>query len=120
MTAAAAIAAANKLRPDNFTSETKLKWLTDLENRIYNELYSKRKNDGSFTAPESLSGDSVLFAPAPYDEMYVLYICCITDFYRAEYDRYNNDSRMFDTMYADFCSWYANGHEYLKVEQLKG
>ena len=37
---------------------------------------------------------------APHDEIYVLYLCSLIDFYHAEYERYANDNALFDALYA--------------------
>ena len=110
MTVNEAIEAADELRPNTIPKQQKLKWLNDLERRIYNEIYLTHEHeDIPFTDFDSFADDTGLFSPPPYDELYILRLCAMTDFYNAEYDRYNNDIKLLDSLYTAFARlWHAH------------
>ena len=43
--------------------------------------------------------------------MYLLYLCSMIDFANAEYDRYNNDMAMLESVYGDYERYFNNTHE---------
>ncbi len=102
---------ADKLRPNSFTADEKTDWLKDFENRIYNEIYSTHKCDIPFTDVAGVREETELFVTSPYDEMYVLYLCSMVDFANAEYDRYNNDMTMLESVYGDYERYFNNTHK---------
>lgn len=120
MTAKEAIAAAGQLRPDNFTDSEKLNWIKSLEGRIFSEIVNGREGAESFPDINKITADSELFAPKPYEEIYLLYICLMSDFYRAEYNRYNNDSLLFNSLFRDFSIQYAKAHPWKKISRITG
>lgn len=101
----------DRLRPNSFTKEEKKDWLCDFESRIYNEVYSTHKCDIPFTDIGNMTEETELFVTSPYDEMYVLYLCSMVDFANAEYDRYNNDMTMLESVYGDYERYFNNTHE---------
>ncbi len=107
MTVQNAIEKADRLRPNSVLHSDKEQWLFDMENRIYNEVYSRHRGDErEFTDLEHFSDISVLFLKSPYDEIYVHYLCANIDYINAEYDRYNNDSIMVQSLYGDYQKHY--------------
>lgn len=120
MTVAEAIAQASQLRPDDIPGEVKLCWLKNLEKRIFEEIVKGRKDEEKFPDREVFTTDSELFAPEPYHEIYLLYICLMSDFYRAEYTRYNNDSLLFNSLLRDFSIQYAKKHPWNGVSKITG
>lgn len=112
MTVKEAIATADEMRPNSLESAVKQKWLSDLEHRIYSEIYLTHENeDIPFTDFDSFGNETVLFAPPPYDELYTLQLCAMLDFYHAEYDRCNNDTKLFDSLYTAFARLWHAQHE---------
>lgn len=100
------------MRPNSLSADRKIKWLCDIEDRIYNEIYLTHKHDDiPFTDFDRYGENTTLFAPPPYDELYVLYLLAMTDFYHAEYDRYNNDIRPFESLYSAFSALWHREHE---------
>lgn len=120
MIAAEAITAAAQLRPDNIPDNVKLGWLRELEGRIFSEIVKGRKGEEKFPSTDSMSMTTALFAIKPYEEIYILYICLMSDFYRAEYTRYNNDSLLFNSLFRDFSIQYAKSHPWSKNTIITG
>lgn len=121
MTVKSAIDTADEIRPNSFSQELKINWIAAFERRIYNEIFAVHKNaDAEFTDTDNLTEGTVLFAPAPYDEAYVLHLCAMMDFYNAEYSRYNNDKMLLDALYSDFCKWYNRNYESISTDRIIG
>ena len=120
MTIKEAIEKTDRLRPNSFSREEKTDWLTDFENRIYNEIYSLHKCDTPFTDTTEMTDATELFVPSPYDELYVLCLCSMVDFFNAEYDRYNNDTVMLEALYGDFERYWNNNHECARNTVISG
>lgn len=111
MTIKEVIEKTDRLRPNSFSRVEKTDWLTDFENRIYNEIYSLHKCDVPFTDTAEMTEATELFVPSPYDELYTLFLCSMVDYSNAEYDRYNNDMLMLDSLYGDFERFWHSTHE---------
>ena len=89
MTVKEVIETVDALRPNEIAAEDKRKWLYELESRIYEDLYVTHEHEGiGFTDTEKITSDGTteLFIKAPHDEIYILYLCSLIDFYHAEYE----------------------------------
>ena len=95
MKAIEAIALADALLPNGFDTELKLSWLCELEGMIYRELLSWHEN--APTPPESLSEESELLVGAPYNGLYVDYLCAKIHLHNAEFEWYSNAMMRFNT-----------------------
>ena len=112
MTANEAITKADTLRPDQIPKATKTEWIRQLEQTVYNEIYKTHDTtDIEFTDMDSETfADDKLFVPAPYDEIYMQYLCVKIDYYNAEYERYNNDTATFTALYNSYATHYNREH----------
>lgn len=114
MTVKQVISAADTLRPNEITADDKKRWLCELESRIYEDLYVTHEHEKiDFTDTDKIVSDdsTELFVKQPYDEMYILYLCSLVDFYHAEYERYQNDVTLFDTLYESYCRFWNGRHK---------
>lgn len=114
MTVKQVISAADALRPNEITADDKKRWLVELESRIYEDLYVTHEREKiGFTDTDKIVSDdgTELFVKPPYDEMYILYLCSLVDFYHAEYERYQNDVALFDTLYESYCRFWNSKHK---------
>ena len=112
MTANEAIAIVDKLRPNQIETEIKIAWIKQIEKTIYNEIYITHDNgEIPFTDFDSETfADDKLFVSAPYDEIYMQYLCVKIDYYNAEYERYNNDTATFTALYNSYATHYNREH----------
>lgn len=107
MTITKAIGVVDKIRPNQYSTDNKREWILTIENRIKNEIYLTHDHDEiPFTDFDRYGDDTELFAPSPYDEIYILYLCGMIDFNNAEYNRYNNDVELFNKTFEDYARWY--------------
>ena len=113
MTVKEVIETVDALRPNEIAAEDKRKWLYELESRIYEDLYVTHEHEGiGFTDTEKILSDDTteLFIKAPHDEIYILYLCSLIDFYHAEYERYANDNALFEALYESCCRFWNSRH----------
>ncbi len=123
MTVKQALEAADALRPNAVSQSVKLKWLCDIESRIYNEIYITHEHDGiDFTDTNKLNlqDNAELFAKRPYDEIYVLYLCAAIDFAHAEHERQSNDLALFKALYSGFSKEWNREHISIKNTPVTG
>jgi len=94
MTAAEVIAAADALRPNQYSPEQKLAWLRELDAELWDEMRRFLEPDGG--VPETYRPEDGLLAPPPYDRaLYVNWLFCRMDYHNGEISRYNQSAAMF-------------------------
>lgn len=111
-----AIAALGELKPNDYTTETKLAWLSELDGRIVRELLSRFDEE----AEEPVYGDTdeELLVGQPYTGIYIDYMAAKVDFYNNEFDLYNNDYTAFNALYGAYEAWYIRRHRAISTQRL--
>ena len=113
MTVSEAVSAVDSLKPNAFSLQEKVSWLSEIDYQIFKEIISTHSGapisefDGY---DESVAGDTVLLAPPPYDSLYVKYLSAQIDYYNNELARYNNSAVMFNVAYMNFFNYYNRTH----------
>ncbi|MBP3410075.1 MAG: hypothetical protein J6M10_03670 [Clostridia bacterium] len=113
MTIAEAISRVDEIKPNRFTQKQKIEWLENIEGQIYQEMVLPNENPGKICFdgfPADVDVGTKLIAPAPYDEVYVLYLQCRIDLGNAELKKYNNSMLMFNSAYATLKDWWKRAH----------
>lgn len=110
-----AINRADELRPNDFTQEQKIMWLSALDGIIKKEIIDTHEdasaNAASFTGYDADTPLSTqLLANEPYDEMYITYLLMKIDYSSAEYAKYNNSATLYNTQFSAFWGWYNRTH----------
>lgn len=102
MTIAEVFADVDELKPNQYDDAIKIKWLNELEGRIYTEIF----NINEFK-PYSLSEDfdAELTAKEPYSNIYKLYIMLMIDYTNAEFTRYAQSLAMFNQAYQEYANY---------------
>lgn len=118
MTIAQAISQSSIVKPGPFTDADKLLWLAQLDGQIDAELI--RTHEGALAAAfvpytEGTDPAAQLLVPDPYSKLYVSFLCAQMDFYSAEYARFNNTQKRFETEYREAADFYNRTHPPLKV-----
>ena len=134
MTPNKAIERIDKLRPNPYSEEDKLRWINELDGQVktlvfqWNEKYiqeleSKRKSGEiteeeykklidktkEYSYPEDL--DKELLIPAPFENLYCLYLEANIDYHNREYKNYNNTARMFEAQFSEYKKAYIREHQ---------
>lgn len=115
-----ALKKANELRPNQFTEETMVGWLSDLDGQIYRDILDTHEDaPASFTAYVlETDADTDLLVAFPDDGLYVLYLCAMIDWHNADYERYNNELLAFNTAKERYASAYNRAHLPLQNNSL--
>lgn len=109
MTVLEAVAFADGVKPNAFTQEQKVRWLSELEGKLEREILH-RAAGALEPYPLPGEGDRELLAPFPYDKVYWMWLCAMVDFANGEYDKYANSMAMANDAYEGYATWYRRGH----------
>ena len=121
MTVNEAIARCDEMIGDNCGREAKLRWLSDVESMLYQEIicthegFYERKNWRPFCADD---GERELLAQDPYGELYVFYLMMRSHLLLQDMNQYNNAAALFASSYTSFADWYNRTHMPLSVGDI--
>lgn len=112
MTVNEAISRIDALKPNEFTKEEKLRWLSILDGMIKEEIIDTHEGDniGAFTEYSPNDVDRVLLVAAPYDDVYIRWLEAQIDYANGEYGKYNNSMAMYNTAYTTFKNHFNRTH----------
>ena len=122
MTIQEAIATVDDLKPNQYEHHHKVRWLSTVDGRIYNEIMSHfKKDDDMGWEPYSENTDvsMELLAPEPYSEIYIYYMTAMIDWWNGEYSRYNSSLAMFNESFQAYSDDYAKDHESLGIKKFR-
>lgn len=113
MTVAEAIDRAESIYKYSGRTERLIEWLSELEERISEELFKVEK-------AEPLTLLSELTAPNAYAELYPVYLAMKSAFSEGEEKRYNGYARCFSAAYSEYADYvnrrgYAGKTVYYKI-----
>lgn len=96
----------DRVKPNAYTDEDKYKWLRALNGRVAREIMGK--DEPCCEIPDD--ADKELLVPAPYDDVYALYVMAQIELLNKEYDHYNNYVLAFKEMLDSFSAWYLQNN----------
>lgn len=106
----------DSLKPNVYTEEDKYKWINQLEGRISIEVH----NDEEVLMhkiPDD--ADKELSVPAPFDDVYSLYVSSMIDFHNKEWGNYNNTTLMFNERLEAYKKYYIQRNAYGKAKNFR-
>lgn len=109
MTILEAINKIDTLKPNNYTHDDKIKWLSNLDGIIKKEIIDTHEGGESivFNGYDSNTPlETVLLVPNPYDDIYLKWLESQIDYTNAEYRKYNNSASAYNTAYSVFERYY--------------
>ena len=113
MTIAEAISKVDALKPNTYTPEDKVDWLSALDSRVKSQIMDAHISHCHihFYGYDSvLDQETELLVPAPYDEMYLRWLEAMIDYHNSEDDRYNNAITLFNNAYEGYKKHYTRTH----------
>lgn len=113
MTIAEVISKVDELKPNTYTTEDKVEWLSNLDARVKSKIIDAHEGGEQvqFHGYDSvLDKDTELLVPAPYDEMYLSWLEAQIDYYNGEDERHNNAIMRFNNAYEDYKKHYTRTH----------
>ena len=98
------------LEPNQYSPEQKLRWLSVLDGKVYEEIVRPgEKEPAGFR--EYVNGDEQLLIPFPYGEdVYYNYLQAMIALENSETQRYNKRLQMFNNAYTEYKNWYNRSH----------
>jgi len=106
MTLREAISQCDAVKPNQYTTQEKIRWLSRLDGRVQEEiLHTHEDGAAAFKGYAEQDVDCKLLAKSPYDELYPLFLQAQVDFYNAEFGRYNNSAGLFNTAWAAYADY---------------
>lgn len=119
MTVIEAIEILDKLRPNQYKVPQKLRWLSDLDGKIFEDVYLTHE-DNELKSFERYTEDDMtreLLIPEPFTEIYEHYLSAQIYYNNNEMTRYSNSMIMYNNELAEFEAWYNRKH--MPVSKVK-
>lgn len=113
MTIAEAIALADQMKPNTMPNPTKVRFLSEVEGKIFNEIILKHEHEEGIVCPtydDQTDGGTEMLVPAPYDMVYVYWLMAQIDHLNQEMDKYNNDRSLFEDAWGNFGDYWNREH----------
>ena len=113
MTIAEAIALADQMKPNTMPNPTKVRFLSEVEGKIFNEIILKHEHEEGIVCPtydEDTDSGTEMLVPAPYDMVYVYWLMAQIDHLNQEMDKYNNDRSLFEDAWGNFGDYWNREH----------
>jgi hypothetical protein len=114
MTIKDVISMVDGLKANQITGAQKLRWLSECDSTIFNDIIAVHENDGSmpvvFKGYTDADVDTELLAKAPHDILYRHYLEMQIDLYNKELANYNNSNRLYNAALTAFSNWYTRNH----------
>jgi hypothetical protein len=108
-----AISKVDALKPNTYTSEDKIDWLSTLDHRVKSQIIDTHicNEPIFFYGYDSLlDQETELLVPAPFDEMYLRWLEAMIDYHNSDDDRYNNAIILFNNAYEGYKKHYTRTH----------
>ena len=115
MTVIEAINEIDLLKPNQYGMPEKIKWLSRLDRRIYEQIiltheYNEGEEPVVFDGYDESDAETELLVGEPYDEIYVHWLGAQIDFSNLEYDGFNASNAMFESVFTQFRRAYNQSH----------
>lgn len=99
----------NILKPNTYSQEEKIGWLSTIDGIIKKEIIDTHEgaDDVVFTGYDEFTPlTTALLVPAPYDDIYIKWLEAQMDYANGEYSRYNNSMNAYNETYTAYCRHY--------------
>ena len=113
MTINEAIRRIDMMKPNSYSNEDKIAWLSKLDGAVKAEIIDTHE-DGEHIVfegyDENTPKDTELLICAPYDDIYLYWLESRIDYYNGEYGRYNNTVTTYNSAYSAYERFYNRAH----------
>lgn len=113
MTLIEAINRIDILKPNTYSQQEKVRWLSTLDGIIKKEIIDTHEG-GEAVVFDGYDDDTivstVLLVPAPYDDIYLRWLDAQIDYVNGEIVRYNNGVQAYNDAYSAFEKYYNRTH----------
>ncbi len=112
----------DNVKPNQYSAEDKVRWLSFLDGIIIEEVLKThegyREEYDNFDGYSADKMGATLIVPAPYDILYEAYIKMKIDEENGETARYNNSAIMFNSYMMTYKKWYNRTHMPLQKKEV--
>lgn len=122
MTIQQAISRIDTIMPNGYSTEEKVRWLSELDGKITREIInvSESGKDTTFTPYNEQTEESKqLIVEAPYDEMYIKWLESQIEYSNGEYNKYNNSITLFNSSLMTYANMYNKKNIAEEVAKFK-
>lgn len=108
-----AISRTDDLKHNTFTQQDKICWVNQVDMKVKLQLIDTHEGgaDAEFCGyDEHTDPDTELLIPAPFDEIYLLWMQAQIDYHNGEYARYNNSAERYNTAWSEYRNHYNRTH----------
>lgn len=112
MTIIEAIRKIDELKPNTYTQEEKVKWLSDIDSMIKRDVIDTHEGSQFYFFSgynQDTPVDTKLLAHG-FDEMYILWLESEIDYHNGEYAKYNNTITRYNDIFKNFENDYNRKH----------
>lgn len=107
MTISKAIQYVDTNKPNAFSNEDKVNWLSELDAEIAGNIMHMSNADlQNFQYDAEDDMDSELLITFPHDKIYPQFLMAKIDEMNGEYNRFSNSSVLYNASYNDFVRWF--------------
>jgi len=106
----------DRVEPNAYEIEDKIRWIRECEGKVYTELFLMQ--------PIGFHVDNMLdlyrqelSIPAPHNKVYRRYLQAMIHYANGEYERYANSMAMFNDAWEDLNIWF--GHDYNSADRAR-
>lgn len=104
----------DEYKPNKYTQSEKVQWLSELDQRIYNEIFKTHEGNNLVSFDGYADGVPVSAMPAlvaePYSIVYQYWMEAKVDYHNRDFAAYNVSSAMFNQAYNDYERYYNRTH----------
>lgn len=122
MTAGNAIARTDDLKPNLYSEDQKLEWLSILDRQLWEEVISTHEGYEEIPIPaEDYSGETELLIPHPYAaDVYIPYLQARIDRENMEIGKFNQSASLYNAGADAFRNWWSRTHRARRRAPAKG
>lgn len=116
MTIREAINEVDTLKPNMYGMQEKIKWLSRLDSRIAQDILATHElseEEQELLPFEGYTEDDIeqeLLIGEPYDEMYASWLSAQVDWHNMEFDNFNVNNAMFESVFTQFRNAFNRSH----------
>ena len=113
MTIIEAINFIDSLKPNNYSQDDKVAWLSKIDGIIKEKIIDTHEGgeDVVFDGYDSNTNIATeLIVPAPYDDLYIKWLEAQIDYANNDYNKYNNSMIMYNSSYEEYEKNYNRTH----------
>ena len=113
MTLIEAINRIDVLKPNTYSQQEKVKWLSTIDGIIKKEIIDTHEGADKVVFvgyDDNTNLATELLVPAPYDDVYTRWLEAQIDYANGEYARYNNGVQAYNDAYSAYFKYYNRTH----------